>query len=150
MSENFKSENKKEEQENDKMLESTASVVNLRNGANDFTNMHPKHTYASRKSYATGLLDIALITSNLAHIKQILKNKETTKLNGLDVVLLCLIALSLFMQLICGLWLLFLPIKKEFVSEEEKNKHQKRENVFTSLVLIITIINLFINVFISF
>jgi hypothetical protein len=132
--------------ENDKMV----NIPNLKTETSDFLAQSTRQTFASRKSYATGLLDIALITSNFAHIKQIFKNKEKLEWSALDIILLCLISVSLLMQLICGLWLIFLPIKKEFATENEKEKHKTRENVFTFIILVITIINIFINVFISF
>ena len=143
-------EMKNSNEENENMMQKN-STKNLKTESSDF-HVQPshRHTFASRKSYATGLLDIALITSNFAHLKQIFKNKESISWNILDVVLLCLIAVSLLMQLICGMWLVFLPIKKEFKDEMEKEKHKLRENVFTFLILVITIINIFINVFISF
>ena len=141
-------ENSKEE--NEKMMEK-ANAINVKMEASDFhAQQSTRQTFASRKSYATGLLDIALITSNFAHIKQIFKNKEKIEWGILDIVLLCLISVSLLLQLICGIWLIFLPTKKEFANENEKEKHKTRENVFTFLILVITVINIFINVFISF
>ena len=105
------------------------------------------NTFSARKAYATGLLDLALITTNFAQIKQILTSKKTHEWLLLDIFLVVIIGLSLILQFFCGFVLLFSTRTKEFIDEDERKKNLRKDNAFTFLILIITVLNLFINVF---
>lgn len=117
----------------------------------DFNNLNNLfNAYATKKTYATGLLDLALMATNFTQLKQLIieKGLEDHHWQPIDIVLIFFISLSIIMQLICGMAMLF-TAKHEFINESDIRYVVIRNNWITMLVLAITVINLFINVFMN-
>ena len=58
------------------------------------------------------------------------------------------VGLSLLLQFVVAILLVFLAKSKEFIDEDKRNKLIRSNTVTTFLVLIVTILNIFISVFI--
>jgi hypothetical protein len=70
-------------------------------------------------------------------------------LSNLEIVLLTCITLSLVLQLAVAVALVFLAKSGEFIDETKRNQLIRNNNWVTIFVLIISIINIFINIFSS-
>jgi hypothetical protein len=114
--------------------------------ANNINNMF--NAYSTRKTFATGLLDLALIATNFTQMKQVIQAKQDSPWQPIDIVIIFAICLSIILQFICGVILLF-SAKQEFLDEYEIDEIMQRNNSITVLVLAITIVNIFINVFLN-
>lgn len=68
---------------------------------------------------------------------------------SINIVILTFVCLSLVLQFLVAVVLVFLAKSGEFIDEEKRNQLIRNNNGVTILVLIISIINIFINVFIS-
>ena len=72
-----------------------------------------------------------------------------TSWTAINIVILSFVCLSLFLQLVVGIVLVFLAKQGEFIDEDKRNQLIRSNNGVTLLVLFVSIINIFINVFIS-
>ena len=108
------------------------------------------NSYATKKTFATGFFNIALVATNFAQMKMIItltsKNGYWTPLN---IVVMAFVGISLLLQFIVATMLVFLAKQNEFVDEKKRNELIRSNNVATILVLIISVVNIFLNVFIS-
>lgn len=104
------------------------------------------NSYATKKTYATGFFNIALVATNFAQMKQLI-TKDTW--NAINIVIMTFIGLSLILQFLVAILLVFLAKQGEFIDENKRNQLIRSNNGATILVLIISVINIFINVFIS-
>lgn len=109
------------------------------------------NSYATRKTLATGFFNLALVATNFAQMKQLIAPPQgrTTTWTPLNIVLMTFIGLSLLLQFVVGILLVFLAKQGEFIDEEKRNRLIRNNNGATLLVVAISIINIFINVFIS-
>lgn len=109
------------------------------------------NSYATRKTLATGFFNLALVATNFAQMKSLIAPTQgrTTTWTPLNIVLMTFIGLSLLLQFIVGILLVFLAKQGEFIDEEKRNRLIRKNNGATLLVVAISIINIFINVFIS-
>ena len=107
------------------------------------------NTFSTKKTYAAGLLDLALMTSNFAQIKQLLNMSKLAPWNALQITLFVCVCVSLFLQILCGILLVFLSKQTEFLDDEKREKVIRSNNSVTILIFIVVILNIFINVFIS-
>lgn len=109
------------------------------------------NSYATRKTLATGFFNLALVATNFAQMKALIAPTQgrTTTWNALNIVLMTFIGLSLLLQFIVGIMLVFLAKQGEFIDEDKRNQLIRSNNGATLLVVAISIINIFINVFIS-
>ena len=109
------------------------------------------NSYATKKTFATGFFNLALVATNFAQMKSLISPTQgrTTVWNALNIVLMTFIVVSLFLQIIVGVLLVFLAKQGEFIDEEKRNQLIRSNNGTTLLVVAISIINIFINVFIS-
>merc|ERR1711997_1036520 len=100
--------------------------------------------YATKKTIAQGMLDIALLTANASQLKYVLQLGEER--HDFYHLMLALIILSIVLQAIVGI--LFLVIGGFNINEEPKEKVADILNdIITVLVFIITLINVVINGF---
>jgi len=104
------------------------------------------NSYATKKTYATGFFNIAMVATNFAQMKQLI-TKDTW--NAINIVIMTFIGLSLILQFLVAILLVFLAKQGEFIDENKRNQLIRSNNFATILVLIISVINIFINVFIS-
>jgi hypothetical protein len=103
-------------------------------------------TYSRNKTYAAGLLDMALITTNFTQIKNLINHKQS-EMPFLNILLLSFVALSVILQVSIGIVLIFSTKNVGFAYELERKKILNINNLITVIALIITIINIFVNVF---
>ena len=117
------------------------SSIELRDLNNSF------NTFSNRKTYSTGLLDLALLTSNFVQMKNIIISNKWTPLN---VILIMFIIISVGLQLACGVVLIFAARNfDEFTNDNSRRYSIRINNSVTLLVLLISILNIFISVFTS-
>jgi nitrogen fixation-related uncharacterized protein len=108
------------------------------------------NTYATRKTFTAGSFNLALIATNFAQLKLLLV--PTTGIitwNALNIILLIFICLSLLIQFVIGAGLIFLAKSNEFLDDEKRNQLIKSNNWVTLLVMVVAIINIFINIFLT-
>jgi len=72
-----------------------------------------------------------------------------TSWTAINIVILSFVCLSIFLQLVVGIVLVFLAKQGEFIDEDKRNQLIRSNNGVTLLVLFVSVINIFINVFIS-
>ena len=122
------------------------------NQAHNLSNISRQFTsYATKKTYATGFLNIALVTTNFSQLKTIITQAEKDKYwKALSIIILVCIAISLIFQFIVAVMLIFLSRAAQFEKEEKRNQLIRNNNIATILALIISVINVFISVFIIF
>ena len=106
-------------------------------------------SFATNKTFATGLLDIALISTNFQQLKQVILSKKDQPFDTIELVVMFSICLSLILQLICGIFLVFSTRSNDFIDELEMENNIKNNNLITFLILLITILNIFVNVFLN-
>jgi hypothetical protein len=108
-------------------------------------------SFATRKTIATGFFNIALIATNISQIKQICApaGGRTPVWNAINIILLVFASLSLLLQFFLATILAFLAKQGEFIDETKRNQLIRSNNGATILCLVITVINIFINVFLS-
>jgi hypothetical protein len=105
------------------------------------------NAYATKRTFATGLLDLALMSKNFTQGKQIMVAKRANAWQTSDVVLVLSIGLSVLLQFGTGAVMLF-TAKQEFLDEAKMTEIMARNNLVIFLFLAITVINIFIDVFI--
>jgi hypothetical protein len=103
------------------------------------------NSFATRKTIAAGFFNLALVTTNFAQMKQLITKNAWVPLN---IICMTFVGLSLLLQFVVATLLVFLAKSGEFIDEDKRNQLIRSNNVTTFLVLIITILNIFINVFI--
>ena len=81
-------------------------------------------------------------------MKQLIVTGQTNW-NALNIVLLTFVCLSLLLQFVIGIALVFLAKSGEFIDDDKRNQLIRSNNWVTILVLFVSIINIFINVFLS-
>ncbi len=123
------------------------------------------NAFSTKKTYATGFFNLALIATNISQVKKLFMSQQdrsgfpsnialgTHKIswNIIDSILIAFISVSLLLQLLVGVLLIFLARRAhhDFLSEETREDLIKNNNSITCLVLAISIINVFINVFLN-
>jgi ABC-type sugar transport system permease subunit len=109
------------------------------------------NSFATKKTFSTSLFNIALIATNIAQIKQLAAPSGGRKPNwsAINIVCLVFVCLSLFLQFIVAFVLAFLAKQGEFIDDDARNRLIRSNNFATILVLIISVINIFISVFLS-
>jgi hypothetical protein len=106
-------------------------------------------SFAINKTFATGLLDIALISTNFQQLKQVIITKKEAPFSTIELVVMFSICLSLILQLICGIFLVFSTRSNDYISEIEMENNIRNNNLITFIILLITILNIFVNVFLN-
>ena len=120
------------------------------------------NTFSTKKTYATGFFNLALITTNISQIKKLFLIEKQTDFNinnkqykidwkTIDIILIFFVSLSLLLQIFVGVLLIFLARRfhQDFLTEEKREGLIKNNNSVTCLVLAISIINVLINIFIN-
>jgi hypothetical protein len=139
-----------------KPIECANSNVHLNelNTKEEVTNLNAQalntsfNTYATRKTYATGLFDLALLAANFSQLKQLILSTSTTW-TTFDVVLVCFITASLLLQFTIGILLVYIARQNEFIDEIKRVVLVRLNNATTVIILAVTIINIFLSVFVT-
>ncbi|XP_034962203.2 ninjurin-1 isoform X1 [Zootoca vivipara] len=99
--------------------------------------------YANKKSAAESMLDIALLMANASQLKAVVDQGPTF---STYVPLVVLIGISLSLQIIVGVLLIFL-VKYDLNNPAKHGKLDVLNNLTTGLVFIIVVVNIFITAF---
>ncbi|XP_022526686.2 ninjurin-1-like [Astyanax mexicanus] len=99
--------------------------------------------YANKKSAAESMLDIALLMANASQLKAVLEQGPQFNFYA---PLITLISLSLGLQIMVGVLLIFI-VKWNLNDEEKQHQLNLMENIATGCVFIIVVINVFITAF---
>ncbi|XP_062327599.1 ninjurin-1-like [Osmerus eperlanus] len=98
--------------------------------------------YANKKSAAESMLDVALLMANASQLKAVLEQGP----GPFYIPLVTLISLSLTMQILVGILLIFI-VKWNLNDQSMHFRLNVLENIATVLVFIIVIVNVFITAF---
>ncbi|KAI4894075.1 hypothetical protein NFI96_032951 [Prochilodus magdalenae] len=99
--------------------------------------------YANKKSAAESMLDIALLMANASQLKAVLEQGPRFTFY---TPLVTLISLSLCLQIVVGMLLIFI-VKRNLNDEEQHRQLNIMENIATGCVFVIVVINVFITAF---
>ncbi|KAM8799614.1 ninjurin-1 [Eudromia elegans] len=99
--------------------------------------------YANKKSAAESMLDIALLMANASQLKAVMEQGPSF---SFYVPLIVLISVSLTLQVLVGVLLIFL-VKYDLNNPAKHGKLDFLNNLATGLVFIIVVVNIFITAF---
>ncbi|XP_064162684.1 ninjurin-1-like [Anguilla rostrata] len=99
--------------------------------------------YASKKSAAESMLDVALLMANASQLKAVLE--QGSELN-LYIPLIILISISLILQVIVGVLLIFI-VKWNLNDLSKQFQLNVLENITTGMIFVIVVVNVFITAF---
>ncbi|XP_054465928.1 ninjurin-1-like [Anoplopoma fimbria] len=99
--------------------------------------------YANKKSAAESMLDVALLMANASQLKAVLE--QGTHFNFYTPII-TLISISLCLQVAVGVLLIFIA-RWNLNDEQKQQRLNMMENLATSLVFIIVVVNVFITAF---
>ncbi|XP_058023806.1 ninjurin-1-like [Ahaetulla prasina] len=99
--------------------------------------------YANKKSAAESMLDIALLMANASQLKAVMEQGPSF---GFYAPLIVLISISLALQIVVGVLLIFL-VKYDLNNPAKHAKLNFLNNLATGLVFIIVVVNIFITAF---
>ncbi|KAM5227670.1 ninjurin-1 [Ctenodactylus gundi] len=99
--------------------------------------------YANKKSAAESMLDIALLMANASQLKAVVEQGPAF---AFYVPLVVLISISLVLQIVVGVLLIFL-VKYDLNNPAKHAKLNFLNNLATGLVFIIVVVNIFITAF---
>ncbi|RNA01930.1 ninjurin-1-like isoform X1 [Brachionus plicatilis] len=94
-------------------------------------------SYATKKTYATGFFNLAMIANNFVQLKDIIDLGQTRKLDILNIIILLFVILSLVLQIVVGVVLIYLAKTNEFIDKEKRDQLIKRNNAVTFLPTLI-------------
>lgn len=109
------------------------------------------NSFATRKTISIGFFNVALVATNVAQIKQIAKPADGTPANWspINIVILVFVCISLVLQFLVAIVLFLLAKAGEFIDDQARARLIRSNNLATILVLIISVINIFVNVFLN-
>ncbi|KAG5678724.1 hypothetical protein PVAND_008372 [Polypedilum vanderplanki] len=125
-----------------KIYPHTVDGVNLSKIADKFNGLNI-NDFATRKTIAQGMLDLALLTANAAQLKRVLTIGPNN--HRFYHILLVLITLSICLQVIQGVIMCILAI----VFDLNKVEEHRRTNIANNILLATTICSVSINIIIS-
>ncbi|CAG0905145.1 unnamed protein product [Darwinula stevensoni] len=98
------------------------------------------NVYATKKTFAMGIMDIALLSANANQLKYVLKGGPEAPHYLVNVVL---ISTSITLQIIMGLVIVWLG-KMNVNEDKTVSKANKVNNVVVTIIIIITVLNILI------
>ena len=98
-------------------------------------------SYASVKTYAAGFFNIALVTTNAVQLKQLITPTPPDITDGLTILLIACVCMSILLQIIVSVILVFMAKQSEFVDDEKRDALVKSNNWATILISAVSIIN---------
>jgi hypothetical protein len=107
--------------------------------------------YSTKKNIAHGMLELSLLCANCSQLKYLLYYYERDENQTYDyyfIVMLACIALSIGLQVVIGI-LLLLNIKHNINVQRFQKVADTYSNVILIVSFLITVINIFLSVFIS-
>ncbi|XP_068242859.1 ninjurin-2-like [Palaemon carinicauda] len=104
------------------------------------------NTYATKKTVAQGMMDLALLTANANQLRYVIESGKYGNIGINYYVSMTLISLSILMQLVIGIALIFMG-RYDVSHDRQAVKADRLNNWIVLGVFIITIINVFISSF---
>ncbi|XP_027007039.1 ninjurin-2 [Tachysurus fulvidraco] len=99
--------------------------------------------YATKKTVAESMLDVALLMANASQLKAVLEQGPDFKY---FLIVIVLIAVSLFFQVLAGAFFILMA-RKDLNVVANHRKLDLMNNIATALVFLTVIINIFITAF---
>ena len=106
-------------------------------------------SYATKKTYATGFFNLALIANNFSQLIHLLSLEQPSLFCILNISIMVLVCVSLFLQVVVSGVLIYLARSGEFLEENQRAKLIRKNNMVTFLIIAISVINVLINVFLN-
>ncbi|XP_018549138.1 ninjurin-2 isoform X2 [Lates calcarifer] len=114
----------------------------LQGGSTSNLNMN---LYATKKTAAEGMLDIALFLANITHMKTVIEQGAGYRYRYY-VAVLTLISFSLALQIVAGVLIIIIARRDLNVVSNQK-RLDYLNNVATGIIFVTTVINFFISFF---
>ncbi|XP_045928211.1 ninjurin-2-like [Micropterus dolomieu] len=99
--------------------------------------------YATKKTAAEGMLDIALFLANITHMKTVIEQGAGYRYY---IAVLTLISFSLALQIVAGV-LIIIIARRDVTEETNQKRLDSLNNTTTVIIFLIFITNIFISVF---
>ncbi|XP_018549146.1 ninjurin-2 isoform X8 [Lates calcarifer] len=112
----------------------------LQGGSTSNLNMN---LYATKKTAAEGMLDIALFLANITHMKTVIEQGAGYRYY---VAVLTLISFSLALQIVAGV-LIIIIARRDINELANQKRMDSLNNMITILIFLIFVTNIFISVF---
>ena len=106
-------------------------------------------SYATKKTYATGFFNLALIANNFSQLVHLLSLEQPALYCILNLIIMSMVCISLVLQVVVSGVLIYLAKSGEFMEEEQRANLIRKNNLVTFLIIAISIINVMVNVFLS-
>ncbi|KAM7378219.1 hypothetical protein PAMA_013222 [Pampus argenteus] len=112
----------------------------LQGGSTSNLNMN---LYATKKTAAEGMLDIALFLANITHMKTVIEQGAGYRYY---IAVLTLISISLALQIVAGILIIIIG-RRDLNNAALQKRLDYLNNVTSIIVFVTTVINLFISTF---
>uniref|UniRef100_A0A3Q1EZE5 Ninjurin 2 n=1 Tax=Acanthochromis polyacanthus TaxID=80966 RepID=A0A3Q1EZE5_9TELE len=99
--------------------------------------------YATKKTAAEGMLDIALFLANITHMKTVIEQGAGYRYYA---AVLTLISFSLALQIVAGI-LIIIIARRDLNEEANQKRLDSLNNTTTIIIFLIFVTNIFISVF---
>jgi hypothetical protein len=106
-------------------------------------------SYATKKTYATGFFNLALIANNFSQLIHLLSLDQPSLFCIVNISIMVLVCISLLLQVVVSAVLIYLARSGEFLEENQRAKLIRKNNIVTFLIIAISVINVLINVFLN-
>ncbi|KAL3285572.1 hypothetical protein HHI36_000102 [Cryptolaemus montrouzieri] len=100
--------------------------------------------YATKKTIAQGLLDVALLTANASQLKYVL---QVGPKHEFYTLMLSLIIISIILQVLQGALCIFLGTKVDINDQDDHSKAEKANNYVVLINFLLVGVNVVINTF---
>jgi len=109
----------------------------------DEKEFEPSKAYATQKTIAQGALDLALLSANASQLKALIDIPSNNR-TDFYVGLLVLLSISITLQVVVAIVLLFVGLKNHKFGKENRRTEILNE-ISVVIILLITIVNVFIS-----
>uniref|UniRef100_A0A3Q1FSF1 Ninjurin 2 n=1 Tax=Acanthochromis polyacanthus TaxID=80966 RepID=A0A3Q1FSF1_9TELE len=112
-------------------------------GSSSSTSNLNMNLYATKKTAAEGMLDIALFLANITHMKTVIEQGAGYRYYA---AVLTLISFSLALQIVAGI-LIIIIARRDLNEEANQKRLDSLNNTTTIIIFLIFVTNIFISVF---
>ncbi|TWW64650.1 Ninjurin-2 Nerve injury-induced protein 2 [Takifugu flavidus] len=99
--------------------------------------------YATKKTVAEGMLDVALFLANITHMKTVIEQGAGYRYY---IAVLTLISFSLALQIVAGI-LIIIIARRDVTEEANQKRLDSLNNSVTIVIFLVFVTNIFISVF---
>jgi hypothetical protein len=100
--------------------------------------------YATKKTIAQGLLDVALLTANASQLKYVLQVGEK---HEFYILMLCLISISIVLQVVAAILCVILGTTLNLNKEGDHQNADRANNVVLCINIVLMAVNILISSF---